>query len=221
MPDAAPTAPITPNPDPQPQTPPPTPPAQPPAAPAQPTDVASLPDWAQKIIREARDEAAGYRTKANETATAHQASLDAIAKALGLKQDDDPAAVAKVTAEERDAARQEAKEIRVENAVLKAARKHDADPEALTDSRSFMSKLAALDPNAADFTQQLDAVIKAAVDANPLLRLTAPAPRSGGPVGGGAPPPGQLSRDDLKSMRPEDITKAKAEGRLNAILGIQ
>ena len=31
----------------------------------------------------------------------------------------------------------------------------------------------------------------------------------------------QLTRDDLKSMTPEEITKAKAEGRFNTILGIK
>jgi hypothetical protein len=207
----------------------PTPPATPPApepvpAPAAatvPTDVASLPDWAQKLLRDTRDEAATYRTKAKEVEDQRQASLDAIAKALGLKPEDDPTAAAKTAAEERDAARLEAKAAKVENAVLRIATKHGALPEALTDSRAFMDKLAGLDPAAADFAAQIDAAVKQAVEANPALKsATPPAIRSGGPVGGGIPAPGQLSRDDLKGMTPAEITKAKEEGRLNAMLGI-
>lgn len=36
---------------------------------------------------------------------------------------------------------------------------------------------------------------------------------------GKAPAAGQLTRDDLKSMSPEEITAAKAAGRLNGLLG--
>jgi len=187
------------------------------------TDVASLPDWAQKLIRETRDEAATYRTKHKEVTEQHQASLDAIAKALGLKSDDDPATAAKTAAEERDAARQEAKAAKVEAAVMRAANKHGANPEALTDSRSFMGKLSDLDPAADDFASRLDETIKSAVEANPTLKAaptSGPAPRSGGSVNGGTPTTGQLSREDLQAMKPEDIVKAKKEGRLNALLGI-
>ena len=43
----------------------------------------------------------------------------------------------------------------------------------------------------------------------------------GSPDGGTrkAARPGQLTRDDLKRMSPQEITKAKAEGRLNDLLG--
>ena len=43
----------------------------------------------------------------------------------------------------------------------------------------------------------------------------------GNPDGGTrkAARPGQLTRDDLKRMSPQEITKAKAEGRLNDLLG--
>jgi hypothetical protein len=43
-----------------------------------------------------------------------------------------------------------------------------------------------------------------------------PGSADGGPRGSGAPT--QLTRDDLKSMSPKDITKAKAEGRLRDVL---
>lgn len=41
----------------------------------------------------------------------------------------------------------------------------------------------------------------------------------GGPRGDTKP--GQLSREDIKSMTPQQITKAKADGRLNDLLGIR
>jgi hypothetical protein len=41
----------------------------------------------------------------------------------------------------------------------------------------------------------------------------------GGPRGGSKP--GQLSRDDIKSMSPQEITKAKADGRLNDLMGVK
>lgn len=37
----------------------------------------------------------------------------------------------------------------------------------------------------------------------------------------GSGKPAQLTRDDLKRMSPQEITKAKAEGRLNDVLGIK
>jgi hypothetical protein len=200
---------------------PPAPAAETPAPPA-PEDVASLPEFAQKMIRELRAESAGYRTKASSAEQTRQETMDAIAKALGLKGDDDPAKAAQTAAEERDQARAEARQVQRENAVLRAAGKHGADPNALTDSRSFMRALDAIDPAADDFAEQLDAAIAKAVEANPNLKTSAPAPpaRSGGPVGGGAPGPGQLTEADLAGMKPDEIVKAKQEGRLNTLLGI-
>lgn len=187
-------------------------------------DVASLPEWAQKLIRTTRTEAATNRTKATTAGEALEATRDAIAKALGLKPDDDPVKAAQTAADQRDAALQEAKATKIENAVLRSATKHGANPEALTDSRTFMAKLADMDPAADDFATQVDEAIKKAVEDNPLLKLEIPAPRSGGPVGGGAAIPGQLTADDVQKLHAEgrsaEIVKAKEEGRLNNLLGI-
>jgi hypothetical protein len=189
-----------------------------------PEDVASLPDWTQKMIRDLRAEAATNRTKASAAEQTRQSTMDAIAKALGLKDDDDPAKAAQTAAEERDAARKEAKAVKVENAILRMATKHGANPEALTDSRSFMHALDAMDPAADDFAEQVENAIKTAVEANVNLKSAPPAAaapaRSGGPVGGGAPVAGQLGEDDLKGMSPAEIVKAKEDGRLNRLLGI-
>ena len=204
-----------------------TPPAEPaaPPAPAAAEDVASLPDWAQKLLGKTRTEAATNRTKASTANDALTATRDAIAKALGLTPEDDPVAAAKTAAEEREAAKAVAKNLAVENAVLRMAHKHGANPESLTDSRSFMRQLEAIDPGADDFATQLDTAIKAAVEANPSLKaqggpVVAPA-RSGGPVGGGAAIPGQVTEDELKTMSPAQIEQAQKDGRLAAILGRQ
>lgn len=206
------------------------PPAGTPAPPVTPPTASDNGDWsvetlpagAQKMIRDLRAEAAANRTKANDTAAQHQASLDAIAKALGLKDADDPAAAAKTAADERDAERARAKALSIENAVLKTASKHGAVPEALTDSRSFMAQLEAIDPAAEDFNAKLEEAIKAAVETNPALKSASAVPsRSGGPVGGGAEIPGQLTAEDVKTMTTEERLKAKAEGRFDAALGIR
>jgi hypothetical protein len=198
----------------------------PPAAPA--TDVAGLPEWAQKHITDLRNEAATNRTKATTAETGKQETMDAIAKALGLKGDDDPAAAVKTAAEERDAAKAVARNLTVENAVMRAASRHGANADALTDSLSFMRTLKEMDPAAADFATQLEAAITKAVEANPSLKAAGAPPvapaRSGGPVGGGAPIAGQLTDEDVMQMRKEgrdaEIVQAKNDGRLNQLLGI-
>lgn len=53
-------------------------------------DLSSLPEWAQKQIRDLRKEAGDHRTGKNAAETKHQEMLDSIAKALGLKGDEKP-----------------------------------------------------------------------------------------------------------------------------------
>jgi len=200
------------------------PPAPAPATPP-PESVDALPDFAQKMIRELRAEAASNRTKATTAEATRAETMDAIAKALGLKGDDDPAKAAQTAADERDAAKTVAKNLAVENAVLRMANKQGANPESLTDSRSFMRQLEVIDPGADDFATQVEAAIKTALEGNPALKAQGAAPvapaRSGGPVGGGAAVPGQVTEDELKTMSPAQIEQAQKDGRLNAILGRQ
>lgn len=213
----------TPTPDPQPPAPAPapTPPADPPAPkPAPADDIASLPEWAQKLIKDTRGEAAEHRTKAKDAETKHQEMLAAIGKALGLTQDDDPAKAAEKAASERDAAAAESKALKVELAVLKSAAKHGANAEALADSRTFMAKLAGLDPAADDFAAELDTAIKTALEANPSLKVMPDgvprAPKAqGAPEGGGAP---QLKAEDLEHMTPAEINEAREKGQLRDLM---
>lgn len=112
-----------------------------------------------------------------------------LAKALGLAGDEppDPAelqrqlqaaqqatqdAISKSTTRERD--------LTVENALLKQARRHGADPDLLVDSRSFMSTLASLDPASDDFADELGEAVKAAVERNPSFKRATPGDGSSG-----------------------------------------
>ena len=69
-------------------------------------------------------------------------------------------------------------------------------------------------------SQAIDQMLKV----RPYLASTGATPppptgaADGGPQGGSKP--GQLTRDDLSSMTPDQITQAKADGRLNGLLGI-
>ncbi|WP_052372643.1 hypothetical protein [Amycolatopsis taiwanensis] len=171
-------------------------------------DVASLPEWAQKQIRDLRTEAAGNRTKAKETEQTHQQTLDAIAKALGLKQDEppDPAKLAEELTNERSSRRQAL----VELAVFKTASKQGADPDALADSRAFMSALDKLDPTAEDFAAKLSETIKKAVQDNPKLKTgQAPAGQSGGDFSGG-------TGDKSAPQSVDDFRKARSKWRSGA-----
>jgi len=132
--------------------------------------VEDLPDWAQKLIKDTRGEAAEHRTKATAAEKKLTEQLDGIAKALGLKGEDkpDPAELAKQLDEQRTQARQSA----IELAVYRNASKHQGDPDALLDSRGFLAKLADLDPAAKDFASKVETAIKDAVKDNPKLKAT-------------------------------------------------
>lgn len=153
--------------------------------------VEDLPDWAQKLIKDTRGEAAENRTKATAAEQKLTEQLDGIAKALGLKDDKaaDPAELAKQLEQQRDAAKQSATEL----AVYRAAGKHKGDPDALLDSRGFLAKLADLDPTAKNFTDKVETAIKEAIAENPKLQATQAATSSsadhaGGSGGGGSKP---------------------------------
>lgn len=115
-----------------------------------------------KEVKDAKEAA----SKATETARAELAQQ--IGKALGLVEDEtvDPA---KLT-EQLTAKDTEAKQAKAELAVFHAAALANADARALLDSRSFMAKVAALDPTD---SAALAVAITEAVTANPAFALTA------------------------------------------------
>ncbi|MFI1942052.1 hypothetical protein ACH44C_33580 [Streptomyces purpureus] len=174
----------------------PAPPAAPPAppAPAAEGDVKSLPDWAQKALSDARAEAGKERTtaKANAAAEAREQLLKEFGEKLGILTPEEKPDPAKLTAAigEKDtrigSLEGSVRSLTIELAAYKAAGKHEANPAALLDSRSFLESVQGLDPAATDFATKLDDAIKAAVESNAQLR-TGQAPRRGGGDFAGGP----------------------------------
>ncbi|TKR27140.1 hypothetical protein FA014_01935 [Cellulomonas hominis] len=133
------------------------------------------------------------------TAAAQQAADEArstltqeIGRAIGLITDDGGSpSVEQLTTElqtVRDGSA--AKDTRISDlavrlAVYETAGQHGGDPAALTDSRAFLAKVAALDPGAEDFATKVADAAKAAVTGNQTLRARVAAPRSGRDLTGG------------------------------------
>lgn len=141
---------------------------QQPEQPTEPNRVDELPEWAQKLIRDTRSEAAQHRTAKNDAETARQTTLDAIAQALGLQSGEQPPDVGVLTAD-LAAARAESWQRAVDLAVYRTAGNHQADPAALLDSRGFTQRVADLDPDADGFTDRIGEAITAAIAENPRL----------------------------------------------------
>lgn len=143
-------------------------------------DVGSLPDWAQKLVKDLRSEAASNRTTAKQTAAeeARNEFAQKIGKALGLIKDGEKAPDADQLARDLAAAQKDGQQARVELAVYRAAGKAGADADALLDSRAFLDSLKDVDPTDA---KKVGALIKTALDDNPRYRASgqAPAPRGG------------------------------------------
>lgn len=158
-----------------------TPAATPPAASAA-EDVASLPEWAQKAISDARQDATRARTTAKATAAeeARNEVIQQIGKAMGLVKDDstkmDPVALQTALA----AQQADGNLTKVQLEAMKIAIKPETGVNALAllDSNSFLSAIKGLAPTDAT---GIAAAIKAAVESNPMLKAA-----PGGPVKSGA-----------------------------------
>lgn len=118
--------------------------------------------------------------KVTELTTAQQAQMDALAKALGLKNDEAPpdpeALAAQVQAEQA-----KTRETALQLAVYRNAAASEANPDLLLDSTSFLRSVAEVDPSDAEAVAE---AIKKAVEANPLFKAsqTPPTPPfPGGP----------------------------------------
>ncbi|MEV0236880.1 hypothetical protein [Nonomuraea sp. NPDC050786] len=165
--------------------------------------VEQLPDWAQKIVRDARKEAGDYRAALKQaqkdaedaakkagpspeeiTAKVREDFAQQIGKALGLVTEEEQQltpeqVIEKLTAEkeqtakERDEERELRRRERLEAGVLRASGKLGADSEALLDSRTFLRKIRDLDPDADDFAAKLGDLIQLAIDENPKYKATA------------------------------------------------
>jgi len=147
----------------------------------------------RKELKQANADAAKARTTAKKNA-AEEAKAELVqqmGRALGLIKDDKDEAPdpAKLTAEiERATAAH--RETAVELAIYRSAGKHGADPDALTDSRAFLSSIKDLDPSDEGFAKAVSAAIKAAVADNPKLKAAGQAPaRTSGDFSGSTEKP--------------------------------
>ncbi len=182
--------------------------------------IEDLPPGAQKLIGDLRKENGTRRTEAAEAKKLREAAekkasegderfagaVKAFTTALGLTPEPDEPE--KTPEEQLGEVTQQYRHVRIELAVYRAAADHEANPDALLDSRSFMSKALALDPGSDEFDQAIADAIGEAVDNNPHWRTEQPAPAyqapSGGDFGGGpAEPlgPDEWSVDDFRRAR--------------------
>lgn len=146
-------------------------------------NVDDLPDWAQRIIRDTRAEAADQRTGRQADKEAADARVKAILTAAGIDTgDDDGEDPVKAAADAREAAEREAREARLELAIHRAAGGLNADPAALLDSRAFLTRAADLDPSD---QEAVAGAIRDAIKDNPKLAAAQAAQRSGGDFTGG------------------------------------
>lgn len=165
---------------------------------------------ASALIAKLRKESAALKGSATKAAQSARDELaQAIGKAIGLVQDDQPVDPAKLT-EQLTASTAATKQAQVELAVYRAAGAVNADPSALLDSRNFMDKVAALEPGD---TAGITAAIAAAVAANP--RLAPP------PAGVMRPNPAQGSSASPPLGVNEQIAAAEKAGDLKAVIRLK
>lgn len=185
-----------------------TPPAPQPEQPTEPpkvTDPDGNVDW-KAAARKHEDRFKAADKRANETKT----QLDAIRAALGLDGNDkvDPDKLAA----DLNAARGETTNLRVENAVLRAAAANGANPDALTDSRSFMTTVTKLDPTSPTFDKDVAKAITDAVKAHPGLAATPTVPQASGAEINGAGAPADIDAQ---------IADAQKRGALGEVIALK
>jgi hypothetical protein len=139
-------------------------------------------------VKRANAQAAKARVEKNELAkqladaqAASQAQLDAIAKALGLKGEDEAPDSAKL-ASQVETLTGENSNLRAALLVHELAGAQNANPVALLDSNKFSATLAKLDASADDYRAQVTEAIKAAVTENAAYKLDQGSSRGGGEI---------------------------------------
>src|SRR5208282_624829 len=165
----------------------PPPAAQP--APAQPAvpQAPPEPDWKAELtaakteLETARAEAARWKAQSRQQETRSKANhtrvqglegvVRQIAEKLEIEYDDkpDPEEVNRRLTESRTEARQ----LRVERAIYLTAAKSGADANALLDSREFIARTEQVDPEAADFADQVADLVR---EASGQAKYQLPAP---------------------------------------------
>lgn len=122
--------------------------------------VESLPKDAQKIITDLR--------KADGDERVAKKTLDAIVNALNPDAEGDKPDPVKLAQQLTDS-QTDSRQSKIELEVYRTASEHGGNPAALTDSRTFLAKVAGLDPTAEDFRTKVIDAAKAAVTENNTL----------------------------------------------------
>lgn len=139
--------------------------------------------WLQgELARGKADADAKARTASKDNARAEITAK--LAEALGITPKEvDPAEVAR----QLTTAQSEARTLKIDREVDRAARKAGADEDLVGAVLARKGALAKLDPAADDFTKRVTELVKAEVDGNPRLKLTpdpvTPAPAAKGATG--------------------------------------
>ena len=182
----------------------------PPAPSTPPEDITALPEWAQKALRDARNEAAKSRTTAKQTAAeeARQEILAQVAKSLGMGKEGEPVDPAALTAQ-IEQAQNAAWVSGVELQVHRAAAALGADAEALLDSNTFRDMLDDLvdaDPRSPEFAEALKAKVQEALEKHPKKYATS-GQEPAAPTGP-RPDPSQGARGKPPAARPGSLSEA-------------
>lgn len=190
-----------------------TPPESTPPTPPTAFDPSTLSPEAQAYIAKqvkAADEKARTTTRDNAATAAEAKVRKEMADKLGLTPAQlDPAAVAAELKAERDANRV----MRIEGAAEKAARKAGADEDLVVAMLARNGSLKGLDPEAADFRDQVKTLVDKAIADNPRLKLdttATPPPAAQGAVGSHQQPAG----GEGGTARPKSIADALSRIKL-------
>lgn len=168
----------------------------------------ATPEQLRQVITDLRAENARDRTTARDNAAqqARDEVVQSIGKALGIIEDGGDTPDADKLTQQLTEQTQTAKQAQLELAVYKAAANPDlgVDAAALLDSRSFLEKIAEIDPSKTD---DLVAAIKDAVKTNPRLHTTGQAPgkRSSAPFNQGNQIPVAETPEELAKLIPRQF----------------
>lgn len=175
------------------------------------------PDVLRAEITRLRRENGAARTNAKAKAAddARAEFAQQIGKILGLVDDDAADVDPKILTEQLTSSQEAARTAQIELAVFRAAATTDADPTALLDSRSFLAKVADIDPADSDALQQ---AITDTLGSNPRLGKAHPSGMKPNPAQGrSASPPLGMADQIVAAQKAGDI---KTVMRLKASMAV-
>lgn len=203
----------------------------------QPAGIDDLPDWAQSHIKELREENAKHRNKAKHAAEeatqreqqhaeeARNALVQDIAKALGLAEDEQDPQQLLDAANEKTAEQQKRIDELLDqvNSYKRASAVSDAIGARQVNQKLMSALLAQdnaytqIDVNSDNFADQVSEVVDRVLAENPEIVQVAQGQSSVDPSNTNN---GQkaITRDDLKTMSPEEINQAARDGRLDHLI---